>query len=292
MAVIRKHQTKDYTIMSNYHFRDKNLSLKAKGLLSEMLSLPDKWEYSIVGLVAINKESQTSIKSALEELKENKYLIVTKQKSGETGQFEYTYDIYEQPYEDIEKENEDVENLDIKNPDIENLHMGNVIQYNTNNKILNNKILNNKILNNKLLNNNINKKEKKESEFDKLINDKIQNDELKDAIYEFIKMRKTIKKPLTTRGLELALNKLNKLSSDIDEQIEILNKAIMNNWQGLYELNPQEKQEFLKDHKKEKQLYKTYDFSKLSPEDYGRYMKKQVTAEQLEQEGKLIAEYI
>ena len=51
MATIRVHKTKNYTVMSNTHLRDKNLSLKAKGLLSVMLSLPDNWDYSIAGLV-------------------------------------------------------------------------------------------------------------------------------------------------------------------------------------------------------------------------------------------------
>ena len=53
MSVIRVEKTKNYTVMSNYHFKEKNMSLKAKGLLSLMLSLPDNWDYSIAGLVAI-----------------------------------------------------------------------------------------------------------------------------------------------------------------------------------------------------------------------------------------------
>lgn len=65
--------------MSNTHLRDKNLSLKAKGLLSVMLSLPDNWDYSIAGLVAICKENETAVKSALSELKDNNYVVVTKE---------------------------------------------------------------------------------------------------------------------------------------------------------------------------------------------------------------------
>jgi hypothetical protein len=57
MAVFRVEKTKDFTIMSNYHLRDKNLSLKAKGLLSQMLSLPEEWDYTLAGLAHINKES-------------------------------------------------------------------------------------------------------------------------------------------------------------------------------------------------------------------------------------------
>lgn len=57
MAVFRVERTKDYTVMSNHHLKNKNLSLKAKGLLSQMLSLPEEWDYSLKGLAKINKES-------------------------------------------------------------------------------------------------------------------------------------------------------------------------------------------------------------------------------------------
>ena len=69
MAVIRINKTSDYTVMSNAHFREKEMSLKAKGLLSLMLSLPDTWDYSINGLVAFCKENESAIKSTLNELK-------------------------------------------------------------------------------------------------------------------------------------------------------------------------------------------------------------------------------
>lgn len=69
MSVIRVEKTKNYTTMSNYHFKETEMSLKAKGLLSLMLSLPDDWDYSLLGLVRICKESETAIKSALTELK-------------------------------------------------------------------------------------------------------------------------------------------------------------------------------------------------------------------------------
>ncbi len=83
----------------------------------------------------------------------------------------------------------------------------------------------------------IKKKEtKKETEFDKLISENFSDEELKNTIYEFIKMRKAIKKPLTTRGLELMIEKLYKLSQNVDGQIQILNNSIMNNWQGIFPL--------------------------------------------------------
>lgn len=59
MSIVRVNKTNNYTVMSNYHLRNRELSLKAKGLLSLMLSLPDDWDYSIAGLVAICKENET-----------------------------------------------------------------------------------------------------------------------------------------------------------------------------------------------------------------------------------------
>ncbi len=62
MAVFRVERTRDYTVMSNHHLRDKNLSLKAKGLLSQMLSLPEDWDYTLAGLSRINRESKDAIR--------------------------------------------------------------------------------------------------------------------------------------------------------------------------------------------------------------------------------------
>ena len=74
MAVFRIEKTKDYTVMSNHHFKNKELSLKAKGLLSLMLSLPDNWDYSINGLESIIKESRNTVAATLKELESFNYL--------------------------------------------------------------------------------------------------------------------------------------------------------------------------------------------------------------------------
>lgn len=97
MAVFRIARTHDYTVMSNYHLRDKSLSLKAKGLLSQMLSLPENWDYTLSGLVSINKEKKDAIRSALVELEESGYLIRRRLKD-EQGQFTSNeYVIFERP---------------------------------------------------------------------------------------------------------------------------------------------------------------------------------------------------
>lgn len=128
MAVFRVHKTKNYTLMSNHHLRDKNLSLKAKGLLSVMFSLPDSWNYSIPGLCAILKENETAVKSTIKELKATGYLVVDKKKTcKEEGRskFEYIYNIYETPQEvpnnDIIQESpqQGIENLPLETPGVE-----------------------------------------------------------------------------------------------------------------------------------------------------------------------------
>ena len=114
--IFRVHKTKDYTIMSNYHLREKNMSLKAKGLLSWMLSNDDDWNYSISGIVACCKENETAIESALDELKQFGYLTVIKLMPNETesGRIEYIYDIHEKPIK------QGVENLVLENQVLEN----------------------------------------------------------------------------------------------------------------------------------------------------------------------------
>lgn len=86
MAVFRVEKTKDFTVMSNYHLRDKSLSLKAKGLLSQMLSLPEEWDYTLAGLACINKESKDAIRSAVNELEQAGY-ITRRQTTTEGGRF-------------------------------------------------------------------------------------------------------------------------------------------------------------------------------------------------------------
>ena len=122
MSVFKIEKNKDFTVMSNYHLRDRNLCYKAKGLLSFMLSLPEDWDYSLKGLCAISKENKDAIRSTLKELQEYHYLEIEKVR-GNKGYFEYNYLIYEKPhYIDIdnEKSNPDTENPYLDVPDMEN----------------------------------------------------------------------------------------------------------------------------------------------------------------------------
>lgn len=137
MAVFRVNKSDNYTVMSNYHFKDKRLSLKAKGLLSEMLSLPDTWDYSLNGLIAINKENETAIKSALNELKDAGYVIITRLNPNQTEskQFEWIYDIFEQPNQYIgfqPIESQPIEVLSVENHTQLNTKEVNTKESNTN----------------------------------------------------------------------------------------------------------------------------------------------------------------
>ena len=128
MSVFKIEKTKDFTIMSNYHLRDRNLSFKAKGLLSFMLSLPEDWDYSLKGLCAISKENRDAIRSTLKELQDNHYLEIEKVR-GNKGYFEYNYLIYEKPHF-IEHESEN--NPDMENPHLDNPNVEMPTQINTN----------------------------------------------------------------------------------------------------------------------------------------------------------------
>ena len=119
MAVYRVQRTRDYTVMSNYHLKDKGLTLKSKGLLSMILSLPEEWNYTTRGLASICKEGVDAIGSALKELETAGY-IVRRQLRGANGRITDTeYIIYEQP----QPKKPDMLPPDVVSPDTENPDM-------------------------------------------------------------------------------------------------------------------------------------------------------------------------
>lgn len=97
MAVIRVERNENYTHMSNYHLRDKSLSLRAIGLLSKMLSLPPEWDYTVSGLAAICKEGRDAVRATLMELETAGYMVrqQTHTEAGTFGKIDYT--VYERP---------------------------------------------------------------------------------------------------------------------------------------------------------------------------------------------------
>lgn len=140
-SVVRVHKNTDFTIMSNHHLRNLKLSLKAVGLMSKILGLPDGWNYSIAGLVKICKEGETAVRSALHELIDECYVYVEKlpPNYSKSGRFEYVYHIYEIPYEDMpnglecpelfiklrEEAKLNADSQDAEKQDTENLHLEN-----------------------------------------------------------------------------------------------------------------------------------------------------------------------
>lgn len=225
MAVIRVNNTKGFTVMSNYHFQDKEISLKAKGLLGLMLSLPSNWDYSVNGLVAIVKENKAAVQTALKELEEHKYLKRTRVQD-ETGRFDYIYDIYEKPYDKLpctENQCTDIQCTEVQCTE-------NQPQINTNKQSTNKQ-------NTKELNTNEYKEKniKKES-VNSVIAEYTENEELQYALYDFVDMRTKARKPLTARAMKLSLNELDKLAVDDVTKIDIVNQSIMHNWLTFYKL--------------------------------------------------------
>lgn len=151
MATFRVNKTSDYTVISNHHLREKGMSLKAKGLLTLMLSLPENWDYSISGLASICAENETAIKTGLNELKKFGYLRISKifpNKKRGNKKIEYVYEIFEKPLKEDKKqkeqkteeqtlesqvvENQGVENLPLESQAVENQGQLNTKELNTN----------------------------------------------------------------------------------------------------------------------------------------------------------------
>ena len=100
MSTFRVNKNVNYTVMSNHHLQDKRLSLKAKGLLSYMLSLPDDWDYSLKGLTVGCKDGLDSVRTAVLELEEHGYVRRQKVRNAKGQIIDYDYQVYESPVED------------------------------------------------------------------------------------------------------------------------------------------------------------------------------------------------
>lgn len=226
MSVFRIHKTKNFTIMSNYHFKEKEMSLKAKGLLSLMLSLPDDWNYNISGLVKLSKDGKDSVMSALGELEKFGYLRRDRTTDNK-GRFSgIIYNIFEEPQPEnpvAEEQNAETQKEGKQNAE-------NPPQLNT--KLTNN--LNNKELNNKTTKENV-------SIFENILNE-IENEELKQLYIDYIDMRNIIKSPISARALNMLIDRCSRLANfDIELQKEMIEAAVINNWKSIY--LPKEKEQ-------------------------------------------------
>ena len=134
MAVFRVERNKGYTVMSNHHLRNKELSLKAKGLLSQMLSLPEDWDYTLAGLSLINREKIDAIREAVRELERAGYIVRSRERDEKGRLRGAEYVIYEQPQTptlDLPTlENPTLDNPTQENPTLEKPTLENPTQLN------------------------------------------------------------------------------------------------------------------------------------------------------------------
>lgn len=202
MAILRKNKKDKYTVIDNTVFFDRKLSYKAKGLLCQMLSLPDEWSFSIEGLARLASDGKASVQSALIELKEAGYFYRLQKRSGNRiSGIEYV--VSEVKFADSQHlENQHLENQDIENP-----------------SQLNTKELSTNKSNTKNIYSGL-------------------PDELISTLKDFEDMRKRIKAPLSDRAKEMLLRKLDKLAGDdTQKKIEILEQSIFNSWKGVFEID-------------------------------------------------------
>jgi hypothetical protein len=218
MSVIRVNKTKNYTVMSNHHFKEKKMSLKAKGLLSICLSLPNDWNYSVSGLVTLSKDGKDSVMSALAELEKFGYLY-REQLVNEKGQFAgIEYHIFEEPQKEYPIS---------ENPISDNQNKGK--QISENQSLLNTKLtknLNNKIIYN--INNYIN------------LLDTVSDSQLRNLYVSFLENRNAMGVPMTVKGFEMLIDRVRELAGlDIDRQRDLVRNAVINNWKNVYAKNEQ-----------------------------------------------------
>ena len=208
MSVIRVNKTKDYTVMSNYHLRDDRLSLKAVGLMSWMLSLPDNWDYSIAGITACRKkEGKDAIRSALKELEDAGYLIRDTKRDA-NGRFSREFTLIEEP-----------------------VHRGgqsateNPPQINTNKTSTKKK--------------EESKKDVGRRSYEDIINSLVEDPKVKEALQTYLQMRIMQKKAPSNDALVLLVERLKELSKKPEEQVSIINQSTRSGYPDFYSLKKQ-----------------------------------------------------
>lgn len=195
----KQDKLRDFTVIRNSIFKDYNLSAKAKGVACQLLSLPPTWDYSVKGLVTLFNDGEASIRSALSELEEAGYLRREQNRAdGKFGKSVY-----------VISDTLKIEKPCVENPLAENSVAENQAQLNT-----------------KVSNTN---KSKTKDIYEGL------PENLKDTLYEFEEMRKSIKKPMTDAARKRLIRELQKLAGeDVALMIAILDQSILNSWAGVY----------------------------------------------------------
>lgn len=214
-TVFRVEKNREFVVMNHKFLREKEMSLKAKGLLALCLSLPDDWEYSLNGLVAICKESQTSIRSALAELEKFHYLKRSRTKDAK-GQFQYEYVLYELPYDGfVHTDNQNTQNVHTEDQHTENRRQQSTDLQNTKLQSID--------------------KENKEKEINNILVSQVHNEELFELYKDYIQMREEIDAPLTPKGLQMLIKRCERLSkNNVKVQCLLLENSLLNGWKNVF----------------------------------------------------------
>ena len=215
--IVRKRKKKNFTTLDNGIFKNRDLSMKAKGLLCILLSLPDDWEYSISGLASLSTDGKDAVRSTLNELEEQGYFRRAERRD-ETGHFKgYDYIIFEDP---TSEEPMPCEPMSLNTTSVKPTQ-------------LNTKELNTKV-------SRTNKSNTKSPIEDLVLELPV---EMQDVVRAFIDMRKKMKSPMTEYALKLLINKTRKLAhDDVGLCIEILEQSIANGWKSVYPLTDKRQQ--------------------------------------------------
>lgn len=224
MSIFRIHKTQNFTVMSNYHFKERDMSLKAKGLLSLMLSLPDDWSYNVSGLVKLSKDGKDSVMSALSELEKFGYLKRVRT-TDDKGRFSgVEYNIFEEPQQEIpipEKQNEE-------KPNSVNSNSANPPLLNTNVNQRTNVIKNTNELRTKGI------EEGYYEQFQDIL-EHIKDIELRNLYVDFVESRHNNGYPMTPRSLSMLINRAARITNfDVKLEKQILEEAIIQGWKNVY----------------------------------------------------------
>ena len=237
MNKVTRKKTSKYTTISNVFLRDKNLSLKAKGFLTVIMALPDDWDFSIKGICSVLKEGKTSVYSAVQELKENRYCKTTPSRDEKGLIIGLDYVFYEEPY----KEEPNKEEPQQDNPHTENRDMDNMPQLNTKDDKESNRT---KDLPEERIDKSI---PKKKAKFDVYADLSYVDAEYADIWKEWLEYKDAIKSQYNAqKGAIIQYNSLLKYAdNNVVLANAIVKRSIERSWQGLFELNDKEKALYL-----------------------------------------------
>ena len=238
MNKVTRKKTSKYTTISNVFLRDKNLSLKAKGFLTVIMALPDDWDFSIKGICSVLKEGKTSVYSAVQELKENRYCKTTPSRDEKGLIIGLDYVFYEEPYE--EEPNKEEPQQD--NPHPENRDMDNMPQLNTKDDKESNRTKD--LPKEERIDKSI---PKKKAKFDVYADLSYVDAEYADIWKEWLEYKDAIKSQYNAqKGAIIQYNSLLKYAdNNVVLANAIVKRSIERSWQGLFELNDKEKALYL-----------------------------------------------